>query len=135
MCKDEVGNIVPYYQEVRHSVQAIIKRAKMRADDINTRGSVPLQGIKWVDGSVHQDLPMNRLAELFNVNHFIVSQTNPHVLPFLAHETYTMRADWLFSSWLPQLVHFLGAEIKSFILNVCKNGVVAALFIDSLIIV
>ena len=26
---------------------------------------------------------MNRLAEMFNVNHFIVSQVNPHVVPFL----------------------------------------------------
>ena len=29
------------------------------------------------------DIPMNRLAEMFNVNHFIVSQVNPHVVPFL----------------------------------------------------
>jgi len=27
---------------------------------------------------------MNRLAELFNVNHFIVSQVNPHIIPFLS---------------------------------------------------
>jgi TAG lipase/steryl ester hydrolase/phospholipase A2/LPA acyltransferase len=30
--------------------------------------------LKWSDGSVAYDLPMTRLAELFNVNHFIVSQ-------------------------------------------------------------
>lgn len=29
---------------------------------------------------------MTRLAEMFNVNHFIVSQVNPHVVPFLARE-------------------------------------------------
>lgn len=29
---------------------------------------------------------MARLAEIFNVNHFIVSQVNPHVVPFLAKE-------------------------------------------------
>ena len=29
---------------------------------------------------------MTRLAELFNVNHFIVSQVNPHVVPFLVKE-------------------------------------------------
>jgi len=33
--------------------------------------------------SLHTDLPMNRLQELFNVNFFIVSQTNPHAIPFL----------------------------------------------------
>ncbi|KAK3070810.1 Lipase 5 [Teratosphaeriaceae sp. CCFEE 6253] len=41
---------------------------------------------KWIDGSVDNDLPMARLAEMFNVNHFIVSQVNPHVVPFLARE-------------------------------------------------
>lgn len=38
---------------------------------------------KWIDGSVENDLPMRRLSELFNVNHFIVSQVNPHINPFL----------------------------------------------------
>lgn len=37
----------------------------------------------YIDGSVDNDLPMTRLAEMFNVNHFIVSQVNPHVIPFL----------------------------------------------------
>ncbi|KAK6512628.1 hypothetical protein TWF481_001510 [Arthrobotrys musiformis] len=41
---------------------------------------------KWIDGSVDNDLPMTRLAEMFNVNHFIVSQVNPHVVPFLEKE-------------------------------------------------
>lgn len=51
--------------------------------------------LKWSDGSVAVDLPMTRLGELFNVNHFIVSQgkcsacvaynfsVNPHVVPFV----------------------------------------------------
>lgn len=38
----------------------------------------------FIDGSVDNDLPMTRLAEMFNVNHFIVSQVNPHVVPFLS---------------------------------------------------
>ncbi|CAJ0879523.1 7229_t:CDS:2, partial [Entrophospora sp. SA101] len=38
---------------------------------------------RWIDGSVENDLPMNKLSELFNVNHFIVCQVNPHVVPFL----------------------------------------------------
>jgi TAG lipase / steryl ester hydrolase / phospholipase A2 / LPA acyltransferase len=32
----------------------------------------------YSDGSVENDLPMQQLSELFNVNHFIVSQVNPH---------------------------------------------------------
>ncbi|KAI9650288.1 Lipase 5 [Ciborinia camelliae] len=41
---------------------------------------------RWIDGSVDNDLPMTRLAEMFNVNHFIVSQVNPHVIPFIAKD-------------------------------------------------
>ncbi len=39
---------------------------------------------RWVDGTFQGDLPMKRLGRIFNVNHFIVSQTNPHAVPFLA---------------------------------------------------
>lgn len=41
---------------------------------------------KWVDGSVKDDLPIHRLARLYGVNHSIVSQTNPHVVPFIARK-------------------------------------------------
>lgn len=43
---------------------------------------------RWIDGSVDNDLPMTRLAEMFNVNHFIVSQVNPHVVPFLSKDDH-----------------------------------------------
>ena len=35
----------------------------------------------WIDGSLKGDLPMRRMSRLHNVNHFIVSQVNPHVAP------------------------------------------------------
>jgi NTE family protein len=38
---------------------------------------------KWVDGSLSDDLPTKRLARVYGVNHFIVSQVNPHVFPFV----------------------------------------------------
>ncbi len=38
--------------------------------------------LRWNDGSLKSDLPMLRMRRLHNVNHFIVSQTNPHVIPF-----------------------------------------------------
>jgi TAG lipase/steryl ester hydrolase/phospholipase A2/LPA acyltransferase len=40
--------------------------------------------LKWNDGSLKSDLPTLRIRRLHNVNHFIVSQTNPHVLPFVS---------------------------------------------------
>ena len=38
----------------------------------------------WQDGSLKMDVPKTHIARMHNVNHFIVSQTNPHVLPFLS---------------------------------------------------
>jgi len=38
---------------------------------------------RWVDGSASEDLPTKRITRLYGVNHFIVSQTNPHVVPFV----------------------------------------------------
>ena len=36
---------------------------------------------------------MTRLAEMFNVNHFIVSQVNPHVVPFIARDEEAITKD------------------------------------------
>eukprot|EP01137_Pigoraptor_chileana_P012437 Opistho-2@4350 len=57
--KDEHGNIEPYHVE----------------------------GFKWTDGSLKTDLPFNSLAHLFNVNFFVVSQVNPHIIPFFFDRT------------------------------------------------
>ncbi|WP_022975792.1 DUF3336 domain-containing protein [Nevskia ramosa] len=54
----------------------------MTKDDDGSR--VPyMPGLRWTDGSLKSDLPGIRLRRLHNVNHFIVSQTNPHVIPFV----------------------------------------------------
>lgn len=47
------------------------------------------------------DLPITRLRELFNVNHFIVSQVNPHIVPILG--VYNR---------FPRLVHFGVTELQ-----------------------
>jgi NTE family protein len=38
---------------------------------------------QWIDGSVRNDLPFDALRQMLNINHFITSQTNPHVVPLL----------------------------------------------------
>jgi NTE family protein len=42
-----------------------------------------MPSLRWTDGSLKSDLPGIRLRRLHNVNHFVVSQTNPHVIPFV----------------------------------------------------
>lgn len=39
--------------------------------------------VKYLDGSVDNDMPITRLSEMFNVDHIIACQVNPHVVPFL----------------------------------------------------
>lgn len=41
--------------------------------------------MRMCDGSLSADLPHDRLKELFNVQVFIVSQVNPHVVKFLSN--------------------------------------------------
>ncbi|MDH5456045.1 MAG: DUF3336 domain-containing protein [Gammaproteobacteria bacterium] len=63
---------------------------------------------RWVDGSLSEDLPAKRLARLYGVNHYIVSQTNPLVIPFindrerkpdtwsaLKHATFSSAKTWV----------------------------------------
>lgn len=73
---------------------------------------------RWIDGSVDNDLPMTRLAELFNVNHFIVSQVNPHVVPFLVKEEESITKEAQHSTpsvtpgptWLHSITHLAKGE-------------------------
>jgi hypothetical protein len=44
-------------------------------------------GLSGIDGSFESDLPMQRLGELFNINHFIVAQVNPHARLLAPHES------------------------------------------------
>ncbi|EER90663.1 triacylglycerol lipase SDP1 [Sorghum bicolor] len=67
MAKDRFGNIVPFHAPFATDPEQGPGASKRR----------------WRDGSLEMDLPMMRLKELFNVNHFIVSQTNPHISPLL----------------------------------------------------
>ncbi|OJJ49548.1 hypothetical protein ASPZODRAFT_88761 [Penicilliopsis zonata CBS 506.65] len=62
-CKDETGSIVPW----PHSQEATFKSWRH---------------IHYKEG----ESPLSRIAELFNVNHFIVSQARPYLIPFLQSE-------------------------------------------------
>eukprot|EP00955_Chlamydomonas_euryale_P009036 96711-Chlamydomonas_euryale.AAC.1 len=48
---------------------------------------------RWRDGSLEMDLPTQTLGEMFNCNHTIVSQANPHLLP-LVHLQKQLSSRW-----------------------------------------
>tara|TARA_R110002072_G_scaffold13418_12_gene56274 strand:- start:32097 stop:33569 length:1473 start_codon:yes stop_codon:yes gene_type:complete len=43
---------------------------------------------RWVDGAVTDDLPAKRLARLYGVNHYIVSQANPLALAMMSSNKF-----------------------------------------------
>jgi TAG lipase / steryl ester hydrolase / phospholipase A2 / LPA acyltransferase len=65
------------------AIPGVFPPVMLEARDFQGRIRPYMPGKRWVDGSLSADLPMLRLARLHNVNHYIVSQTNPHVVPFL----------------------------------------------------
>lgn len=56
----------------------------LMARDKNGHRKAYLPSRKWLDGAISDDLPAKRLARLYGVNHFLVSQTNPHIIPFVS---------------------------------------------------
>ena len=82
-------------------------------------------GQKFSDGSMEQDLPMQQLSEMFNVNHFIISQANPHAVMFASYNqersvwvnpvTGLLNSLLIFlkdqtRAWLAHLVELVGAR-------------------------
>ena len=76
-----------------------------------------LPTLKWVDGSIADDLPAKRLQRLYSTNHFIVSMVNPIAIPFLNKngERSALGAalgTWV-SVWVEKFSTFIGALCRS----------------------
>ena len=68
------------------AVPGVFPPVQLTARDFEGQIVPYLPSKRWIDGTVYSDLPMLRLARLHNVNHYIVSQTNPHVVPFMVND-------------------------------------------------
>ena len=68
------------------AIPGVFSSVTLAAKNVKDERVPYLPSRKWVDGSISDDLPMKRLSRLYGVNHFIVSQTNPIVLPFINAE-------------------------------------------------
>ncbi|MFZ5697423.1 MAG: DUF3336 domain-containing protein [Pseudomonadota bacterium] len=66
------------------AVPAMFPSVTLWAKNVNGEKVPYIPTRKWVDGSIKDDLPIRRLQRLYGVNHSIVSQTNPHVVPFMS---------------------------------------------------
>ncbi len=66
------------------AIPGVFPAVMLEAKDFNGAIVPYMPNDKWVDGSLNSDLPMLRVARMHNVNQYIVSQTNPHIVPFLS---------------------------------------------------
>ena len=66
------------------AVPGIFPPVELKKKNFNGELVPYMPKLRWVDGSVVSDLPIERLMHLYDVNFSIVSQTNPHIVPFLA---------------------------------------------------
>lgn len=67
------------------------------------------------DGSMEQDLPMQQLSEMFNVNHFIISQANPHAVMFASYNHFR-------NVWSNPVAGFINA-VLTFLKERCKSWI------------
>ncbi|KDP26217.1 hypothetical protein JCGZ_22463 [Jatropha curcas] len=93
MAKDRSGEIVPYHPPF-----------KLEPEEGSSTSAR-----RWRDGSLEIDLPMMQLKELFNVNHFIVSQANPHIAPLLRMKEFIRAYGGNFAA---KLAHLTEMEVK-----------------------
>ncbi len=68
------------------AIPALYPAVQLRARNYNGKSVPYVPQSRWIDGSVHEDIPKEKVNRLHNVNHYIVSQINPHVVPFLNEE-------------------------------------------------
>lgn len=82
---------------------------------------------QWCDGSINMDLPLKRMSELFNINYVIVSQVNPHVIPFL-DTSMPGEQKGLISRLQSCVYKNVCSELKHVILQSYRLGLVPAAF-------
>jgi hypothetical protein len=82
-----------------------------------------VDGVEWIDGSVQADLPFQRIAALFAVTSFVISQTNFHVVPFLNKEHHPNQ-----KSLYWQLFQTIEWDIRSRALKLSRLGLFPRIF-------
>jgi len=94
-CKDDRGHVVPF----------------------------DMDGVQYVDGSLQADLPFRRISTLFAVSHFIVSQVNFHVVPFLRkmHSPAESSLYW-------KLFRFFDTDIRHRVTSLAELGLLPRVF-------
>ena len=94
------------------AIPGLYPSVQLRARNFEGKSVAYMPQNRWIDGSVHDDIPKEKVNRLHNVNHYIVSQTNPHVVPFLTEEIQETGLlpfiqDVILKAPMVQIEHFL----------------------------
>jgi len=94
------------------AIPGLFPPAQLRAKNFDGKSVAYMPQSRWIDGSVHEDIPKEKVNRLHNINHYIVSQANPHIAPFLSEEIsdtglVPFIRDVIVKTPLVQLEHFL----------------------------
>jgi len=68
------------------AIPGLFPPVQLRAKNYAGKSVAYMPQSRWIDGTVHEDIPKDKVNRLHNINHYIVSQTNPHVVPFINEE-------------------------------------------------
>jgi predicted acylesterase/phospholipase RssA len=94
------------------AIPGLFPPVQLRAKNFAGKSVAYMPQSRWIDGSVHEDIPKEKVNRLHNINHYIVSQTNPHVVPFLNEEIeetgmLPFIQDVILKAPMVQIEHFL----------------------------
>ncbi|MEM7181876.1 MAG: DUF3336 domain-containing protein [Spirochaetota bacterium] len=93
------------------AIPGIFAPVTLKAKDRTGRIVPYMKSEQWIDGSVHLDVPMQRIIRLHNVSRSVVSQANPHVIPFVSgdekHNLFTFLGDMAFATLQAQVLKML----------------------------
>lgn len=94
------------------AIPGLFPPVQLRAKNFAGKSVAYMPQSRWIDGTVHEDIPKDKVNRLHNINHYIVSQTNPHVVPFLHEEVeetglLPFIQDVILKAPMVQVEHFL----------------------------
>ena len=76
--------------------------------------------VKWSTAYQKVESPEKRISELFNVNHFILSQASPYIAPFVASNKFKNDSE----AFSGKLFNFITSEVKHRVNQSSELGIV-----------
>ena len=103
------------------SLPGVFKATKLLVKDADGKERFEdSSSVRFQDGSMEADLPMQQLSEMFNVNHFIISQVNPHAYMFASFSL--AKSVWVHPvlGFANGILTFVKNQLKSWIRNMIE---------------